>query len=87
MLNHYNETHPDAPFISFFVVSQLQPSGGRKTLAYGNAPADLDGVEGRKAKLYQKEGILGEETNIEWIDFETGPMRRVLEKEFGFVFS
>ena len=38
--NYYNEKHPQAPFVNFFVCSILLPSGARKTLAYGSPPVD-----------------------------------------------
>lgn len=92
MSTWYNETHPEAPFVNFFVVSVLLPSGARRTLSYGPPPIDMqNGNEAeaaamKKAKLYTKEGILGEEIDVQWIPFETGRVRAVLEKEFGFIF-
>ncbi|KAI5481642.1 arylamine N-acetyltransferase [Pseudohyphozyma bogoriensis] len=90
MQNFYNECHPAAPFLSFFVVSVLLPSGARRTLSYGNPPADMNTggatTTKRQAKLYSKEGIHGQEFDVEFIDFEIHPIRDVLAREFGFKF-
>ncbi|KAL8283224.1 hypothetical protein RQP46_006002 [Phenoliferia psychrophenolica] len=90
MASYYNEHAPDAPFKNFFVVSVLLQSGARRTISFGNPPVDMDtkGAQAtkRQAKLYSKEGIRGEEFDVEWVDFETGPVRAVLERDFGFKF-
>ena len=90
MASYYNEHAPDAPFVNFFVVSVLLKTGARRTLSYGVAPVDMNagGAEGtiRQAKLYTKEGSKGEEYDVEWVEFETGPVRAVLEREFDFKF-
>ncbi|SCZ96599.1 BZ3500_MvSof-1268-A1-R1_Chr4-4g07465 [Microbotryum saponariae] len=88
MAEYYNSHAPAAPFMVFFVVSILLPTGARKTLSYGAPPIDLkDGDDNLiKAKLYTKDGVKGEEENVEFIPFETGPIRKVLEREFGFRF-
>ncbi|KDE07004.1 hypothetical protein MVLG_02740 [Microbotryum lychnidis-dioicae p1A1 Lamole] len=88
MAEYYNSHASAATFMIFFVVSILLPTGARKTLSYGAPPIDLkDGDDNLiKAKLYTKEGIKGEEENVEFIPFETGPIRKVLEREFGFRF-
>ncbi|SCV69018.1 BQ2448_2038 [Microbotryum intermedium] len=88
MAEYFNSHAPTAPFMIFFVVSILLPSGARKTLSYGAPPIDLkDGEDNLiKAKLYTKEGIKGEEEDVQFVPFETGPMREVLEREFGFRF-
>ncbi|GAA5888060.1 hypothetical protein JCM6882_000267 [Rhodosporidiobolus microsporus] len=84
----YSSFHPEAAWTNAFVVSLLLPNGARRTLAHGiaalarGAPQD-----GRKyAKLYTKEAIKGEEYDVEWVPFETEPIRKVLEKEYGFLF-
>lgn len=38
------------------------------------------------AKLYSKEGIKGREYDVRWIEFETDPIRDVLENEFNYRF-
>lgn len=91
MANYYNEAHPKAPFIVFFVCSILLASGARRTLACGSPPADIgpvtEAAEKRKAKLYTKEGLLGKEYDVEWVDFEVGAVREVLKRDFGFKFA
>jgi hypothetical protein len=75
------ESHPAAPFVNFFVVSILLPSGARRTLGYSSALGKEEG--GRKyAKVWTKEGIKGEETEVEYVPFETGPIGEVLRREF-----
>jgi hypothetical protein len=93
MGSFYNERCPTAPFMSFFVVSILLPSGSRKSLIYGtgNVPEGMsmgDGGGGKrvKAKLYEKEGIKGEEREVRWVEFETESVRKVLKEEFGYEF-
>lgn len=80
-------TLSQATFTNFFVVSVLLLSGSRKSLIYGRPPAgwSMDG-ETRRAKLYQKEGIRGEEQNVRMVPFETGPLKEVLSEEFGYRF-
>lgn len=41
----------------------------------------------KMAKLYTKEGIRGEETDVEWVPFETESVRKVLAREFQFKFE
>ncbi|GAA6027004.1 hypothetical protein JCM8097_006031 [Rhodosporidiobolus ruineniae] len=87
--NFYSEKHPDAPWTSIFIASLLLPSGARRTLCHG-IPAIERGapLDGKKyAKLYSKEGIKGDEYDVEWVPFETVPVRDVLEREFGFRFE
>lgn len=90
MANYFNQHAPTAPFVNFFVVSILLKTGARRTISFGAPPVDMNvgGAQGTKlqAKLYTKEGIRGEEFDVEWVDFETGPVRAVLEREFGFKF-
>ncbi|KAM0756435.1 arylamine N-acetyltransferase 1 [Meredithblackwellia eburnea MCA 4105] len=87
MASFYNEFHPQAPFQSFFVVSRLLPSGVRRTISFGGPQATPEGEDSKRlAKLYSKEGIRGEEYDIEWVPFETLAMRDVLAREFGFQF-
>lgn len=75
------ETHPAAPFVNFFVVSILLPSGARRTLGYSQALGKEEG--GRKlAKIWTKEGVKGDEYDVDWIPFETGPIGDVLRREF-----
>lgn len=75
------ETHPQAPFVNFFVVSILLPDGARRTLGYSEALGKEE--EGRKfAKVWTKEGVKGEEYDVEWVAFETGPLGELLRKEF-----
>lgn len=89
--NYYNENAPQAPFMSFFVVSKLLPDGKRRTISFRAAPVDMNeggaGTTKRQAKLYTKEGVLGEETDVEFVDFETGPIGEALVREFGFKLS
>ncbi|GAA5987844.1 hypothetical protein JCM5350_003169 [Sporobolomyces pararoseus] len=90
MGDFFNSRHPTAPWASIFLVSKLLPTGARRTLCHGipaidqHAPVHPDGK--KLAKLYSKEGIKGEEYDVDWVVFETGPMREVLEKEFNFRF-
>ncbi|KAK4058845.1 hypothetical protein OIO90_000291 [Microbotryomycetes sp. JL221] len=92
MSTHYNETHPKAPFVNFFVVSLLLPSGARRTLSYGPPPIDMqegneeEAAGRRMAKLYTKNGIKGEEFDVDWIPFKVGPMKTTLQREYGFKF-
>ncbi|KAK4053802.1 hypothetical protein OIV83_001458 [Microbotryomycetes sp. JL201] len=92
MSTYYNETHPDAPFVNFFVVSRLLPSGARRTLSFGPPPIDMregneaEAAQKHMAKLYTKDGIKGDETDVEWVAFKVGAMRAVLAREFGFRF-
>ncbi|CEQ39935.1 SPOSA6832_01509, partial [Sporobolomyces salmonicolor] len=89
MGDYFNSTHPTAPWANIFIVSVLlAPSGARKTLVHGIPAIDQEAPlhpEGKKlAKLYTKEAILGREYDVEWVVFETGPIREVLEREFNF---
>lgn len=74
------------------VVSLLLPSGARRTLSYGPPPIDMqngneaEAAATKMAKLYTKEGISGVEQDVQWIPFETDAVRKVLEREFDFVF-
>lgn len=69
------------------------PSGARRTLSYGPPPVDMENgneaeaVATQKAKLYTKEGIRGEETDVEWVPFDTESIRNVLTREFQFNFD
>ena len=71
----------------------MLPSGARRTLSYGPPPVDMEnGNEAeaaatQKAKLYTKEGIRGEEMDVEWISFDTESVRKVLAREFQFKFD
>lgn len=84
----YSSFHPEAAWTNAFIASVLLPNGARRTLVHGIAAIERDAPkDGRKyAKLYEKEGIKGEEKNISWIPFETEPIRAVLERDFGFEF-
>ena len=75
--------------MKFFVVSRLLLSGARRTLAYGPPPTDMVYEEGDKrlAKLYTKNGILCEETDVSWHKFTIRSIKIVLVREFGFVFD
>lgn len=93
MASFYNERSPEAPFMSFFVVSILLATGSRKSLIYGTGKVpegmsmgDGGGGERVKGKLYEKEGIKGEEREVRWVEFETESVRKVLEEEFGYEF-
>ncbi|KAM0792301.1 hypothetical protein ACM66B_004989 [Microbotryomycetes sp. NB124-2] len=92
MSTYYNETHPDAPFVNFFVVSRLLSSGARRTLSFGPPPIDMregneaEAAKKQMAKLYTKDGIKGDELDVEWVPFKVGPIRDVLAREFGFKF-
>ena len=56
-------------------------NGARRTLGYSDALGKEEG--GRKfAKVWTKEGIKGEEYDVEWVPFETGPIGDVLRKQF-----
>ncbi|GAA5944715.1 uncharacterized protein JCM15063_002378 [Sporobolomyces koalae] len=84
----YNSFHPKAPWANIFLVSILLPNGARRTLCHGIPAIDQHAPvhpEGKKlAKLYSKEGIKGTEYDVEWIVFETGPIREVLVREFNY---
>ncbi|GAA6000941.1 hypothetical protein JCM10207_007335 [Rhodosporidiobolus poonsookiae] len=85
----YSSKHPEAAWTSIFIASVLLPSGARRTLVHG-IPALERGApqDGRKyAKLYTKEAIKGEEHDIEWVPFETHPVREVLARDFGYRFE
>ncbi len=75
------ESHPDAPFVNFFVASILLPDGARRTLGYSKALRKEEG--GREyAKVWTKQGVTGAEFDVEWVPFETGPIGDVLRREF-----
>ncbi|GAA5916594.1 hypothetical protein JCM8208_002117 [Rhodotorula glutinis] len=83
----YNSQHPSAPWASIFLTSRLLPNGARRSLCHG-IPALEAGApqDGRKyAKLYSKEGIKGEEYDVEWVPFDTQSIGAVLERDFGFL--
>ncbi|GAA5957904.1 hypothetical protein JCM10213_003850 [Rhodosporidiobolus nylandii] len=85
----WSSNAPDAPWVNAFVASRLLENGGRRTLSHG-IPAIEQGApqDGRKwAKLYSKDGIKGAPYDEEWVPFETGPIRAVLERDFGFRFD
>lgn len=81
--NYYNESHWNAVWAGFFLVTRLLPSGARRTLAYGG---DLkESIDKGQAKLYTKDSISGDEVDVEWVDFETEAIGSALRKEFGFI--
>ena len=87
MADFYNSRHAEAPWANIFITSRLLPNGARKTLCHGIPAIEGDAPQdGRKyAKLYSKEGIKGEEYDVEWVPYNTQAMGRVLEREFGFL--
>ncbi|KAK4053279.1 hypothetical protein OIO90_004053 [Microbotryomycetes sp. JL221] len=96
--NHYNSTFPGATFVNFFVVTQLQPSGERKTLSFSEkaASADSDGrptkrlaklaTTGGHASERGKEADLRTQRNVSMIEMNVGDIKKVLKEEFGFRF-
>ncbi|BGP46102.1 hypothetical protein JCM10450v2_001942 [Rhodotorula kratochvilovae] len=87
MADFYNSRHAEAPWANIFITSRLLPNGARKTLCHGIPAIEGDAPQdGRKyAKLYSKEGIKGEEYDVEWVPYNTQAVGRVLEREFGFL--
>lgn len=71
-----------------FCVSRLLPTGARRTIMYTvplcKAKSEQEGRP--MIKAWTKEGIKGEEYDVEWVPFETGPVRKKLESQFGFRF-
>lgn len=90
MAQWFHESFPTAPFSRFFVVSKLLGNGARRTLSFGAAPEHMNAggaVKLAMAKLYTKDGINGQERDVEWIETATGPVGEVLAREFGFRFE
>ncbi|KAL8277288.1 hypothetical protein RQP46_010357 [Phenoliferia psychrophenolica] len=88
VLNHYNSTYPSALFKTFFVCTKLHEDGSRTTLYYKN-PVDAKGGDGSSegcAKL-QRTTLAGAEVREESVPMRIGPIRAVLEEDFGFVFE
>ncbi|BGP30133.1 hypothetical protein JCM10296v2_001885 [Rhodotorula toruloides] len=85
----YNSRHPQAPWANIFIASRLLPNGARRTICHGIPAIDASAPQdGRKyAKVYSKEGIKGVDYDVEWVPFETQPVRVVLERDFGFQFQ
>lgn len=69
-----------------FCVSRLLTTGARRTIMYTVPLCKAESEkQGRPlAKVWTKEGIKGEETDVEWVPFETEPIRLVLNSQFGF---
>ncbi|BGO94047.1 hypothetical protein NBRC10512_003680 [Rhodotorula toruloides] len=88
VLNNYQYSSTNSRFRTMLVSTILRSNGERRTLVY------LDGMtddEGKKAaKVYTmtavEEGKREEEKEIEWVPMRVGPMRRVLERDFGMRF-
>ncbi|GAA5978889.1 hypothetical protein JCM11641_003604 [Rhodosporidiobolus odoratus] len=87
--DYWSSNASDAPWTNAFISSLLLPDGARRTLVHGIPAIERDApADGKKyAKLYTKEAIKGEEYDVAWIPFETGPIRQVLEREFSYLFD
>ncbi|GAA5996303.1 uncharacterized protein JCM10292_007521 [Rhodotorula paludigena] len=87
MGDFFNSRHEQAPWANIFLISLLLPNGARRSLCHGipaiEAGAPQDGH--KYAKVYTKEGIKGEEYDVEWVPYNTQAMRRVLQRDFGFL--
>lgn len=91
VFNSYSSNHPSANFTSFFVATVHRPNGDRRTL-YWKQGMERDGKA--MAKLQTMGGPLrdGEELgkrqerDVAWVEFKVGPVKSVLEREFGFRF-
>ena len=59
----------------------MLPNGARRTLGYSKVLGKEEGGK-RFAKVWTKEGINGEEFDVDWIPFETGPISDVLRNDF-----
>ncbi|GAA5868432.1 hypothetical protein JCM8547_006274 [Rhodosporidiobolus lusitaniae] len=84
----YSSKHPEAAWTNAFISSLLLPNGARRTLVHGISALQRGAPDDEKtyAKLYTKGTVAGKETDVEWVPFETGPIREVLGREFGYRF-
>ncbi|GAA5824164.1 hypothetical protein JCM11251_001549 [Rhodosporidiobolus azoricus] len=86
--NHFQSTHPGARFRTFFVATVQHQNGERSTLRWEERLKD---EQGRKRARFSRtsrpeEGKRESEVDGRWVEMRVGPVREVLEKEFGMVF-
>lgn len=87
LYHHFSASHALASFTAFWLITKVMPGtkGARRSIMY----ADKEGSP-RRAKVYTTGGEESEGSqegrDVEWVDMETGPMKALLEKQFGFVF-
>ncbi|EGG04125.1 uncharacterized protein MELLADRAFT_108766 [Melampsora larici-populina 98AG31] len=79
--NWYNSTCPAAHFKSFMVVSILKPNGSRRTLT---ATTNPEGTHDQIIKLYTKENVISEESDVSIIEPNFNTFYETLCKEFGW---
>ncbi|GAA6048239.1 hypothetical protein JCM3770_006498 [Rhodotorula araucariae] len=88
VLNTFQFASEHARFRTFFVSTRLRKNGERRTLQYMDGMTDPQGR--RAAKLYTTtavvEGQREEEKDVEWVEMRVGPVKRVLEAEYGMLF-
>ncbi|GJN89304.1 hypothetical protein Rhopal_002284-T1 [Rhodotorula paludigena] len=88
VLNNFQFSSLEARFRTFLVATNLHNNGERRTLQFDDSSKDPQGR--RAAKLYTTtavvEGQREQEKDVEWIEMRVGPVKRVLERDFGMLF-
>lgn len=88
VLNNFQFSSLEARFRTFLVATNLHKNGERRTLQFDDSSKDPQGR--RAAKLYTTtavvEGQREQEKDVEWIEMRVGPVKRVLERDFGMLF-
>lgn len=88
VLNNYQYSSTNSRFRTMLVSTLLRPNGERRTLVYLDGMTDDRGE--KAAKVYTTtavvEGKREEETDVEWVPMRVGPMKKVLERDFGMRF-
>ena len=90
VLNTFQFASEHARFRTFFVATILRPDGERRTLQYLDGMEDPQHEGRHAAKLCTTtavvEGKREDEKDVEWVEMRVGPVREVLEREFGMRF-
>lgn len=81
--NHYISSHPASSFRALFLATRLREDGSRATFTFSGKTRQ-ERVGERRGKL-QRTKVEGEKVE-EWVEMKIGPVREVLEREFGFAF-
>jgi len=89
LYNHYSATHHLAFFTGHWLVTRALPGtgGARRSMMFRERPGQTGK---RTAKLATTGGTEArgstESRDVEYVEMETGPVKEVLAREFGFKF-
>ncbi|KAI5476695.1 hypothetical protein MNV49_007409 [Pseudohyphozyma bogoriensis] len=86
--NFFASHYEGAVFTNFFVATVLNKEDGSRTTLQYRVPGEKDGDGKTLAKLLTTGGKDSAKRNEpQWIEMKTGPLRQVLERDFGFLFD